>query len=281
MVDAREFLHAVPSLLIALAVVACGDDTGGSGSGGSGGGDATTAASGEPASSGQGGSSGSCEAFQPGSDMLDVDWGLGNSGAGFAAYAQAVGDVRVASRAYLAQVARGCFDMGAAVGSAAADPGDEPTPEATTAVCNDAIEALAAWQGVRTVTVEIDPPACTVAAVDARCTSLCASDSTCLLHCDASAQAKQTCTAPSAAFAISPEGEDPQVLAELGAALELVMSSYARTDALAGAVERVDIPPAVVAPGCATILGDAVTESAAEVQAGGEAGVGILGFISG
>lgn len=309
-------LQATP-LLLALALAACGDDTSnGGGTGGadttssqsdassstapttasqsSGGGGEDAGAGGAPSGAGGAGGDGAggegtggsepseCPAFEPGTLMLSTDWGLEEENGLFSAFAQAVGDGRIASHALLAETTRACFEIASIIGGSPVDPGYTPTTEEATATCNDAIETFTAWRGGRTLVIEIQPPDCTIAATNPECVALCDDDDLCLSHCTASAEANQTCTEAYANIIVDAgQDEDPALLAELSDAFEHVMDTAARSDLLASSVERTTELPAVLPPLCATTLADAISASVAATQTGAELAVSVIGVFGG
>lgn len=212
--------------------------------------------------------------------MLGVDWALGADEGRFAAFAQAVGDVRVASRVFLAGVARACFDLDTALGGAAADPGDAPSRETATTICDGARATYLAWRGARTVTIDLIPSTCTAAAVDSDCLSICQGDTLCVGHCGASAQAAQQCTVPSVDVAVDVDG-DPAELAALGRAFEGIVNARSRTDLLIDAATAISETPAVVPAACTSTLITAVTEAIDEIEAGASLDVDVLEELAG
>lgn len=124
-----------------------------------------------------------CKEFTPGADMASVDWGLeGSASANFSAFMQATGDLTALASAMAS-------DVGAACQNIALDLDDTLQPnavketdpgKAASAWCGLAASAIGKIKGSATLTVNVQPPSCTVnASVQGSCEAKCTAKAEC------------------------------------------------------------------------------------------------------
>jgi hypothetical protein len=120
-----------------------------------------------------------CTDFKPGTNMLDVDWGLeGQANADFGVTIQAIGDFSAAASAMVTDLGTSCRGMAVELGVDpkavdTADPGDY-----TTQWCAKAVEEISKISAQ--ITVSVQPAECRFSAeVQASCEGHCQVDASC------------------------------------------------------------------------------------------------------
>ncbi len=122
-----------------------------------------------------------CSSFKPGTNMLNVDWGLeGEVNAQFGVTMQAVGDLSGAATAMLTDLGTLCRNMAVELGE---DPKSVTTTdpqELTTQWCSKAAAKVAEVSAAGNITVSFQPAQCSFSAeVQASCEGSCQVDASC------------------------------------------------------------------------------------------------------
>jgi modification target Cys-rich repeat protein len=122
-----------------------------------------------------------CEDFKPGTNMLEVDWGLeGQLNADFGVAIQAIGDFSASVTAMMNDLGSTCRSMAVELGTAEDAVTTADPAEYTTQWCSLAAQAIGTLKGNASITINAQPPQCSVSAnVQASCEGSCKVDASC------------------------------------------------------------------------------------------------------
>lgn len=262
----RHGISLLASLLLAAGATACSDDE----ARGAGGGSADGAA----------GGGGACDAFLPGTNMLPLDWAIGEEDPDLTAVVQASGDLARGAEVILTELAAACADAAPAFGRERPRVGDPATIEEATAACAPIPGEVRAVLEAQGVTFPIEPGAshgCAVDEAEATCRADCSGEATCDAYC-ASAVLYLAACPPASLTAFIGDAEVTSPSAELAAAVEVVsrlLGAHARFDLLVDAATRLPISVdgdtlADLKAACVPRVVQAVSDAGEDTAAAGE-----------